>query len=347
MAEELTENQKLKQAEWEARANACAFATGPSDRPVCIENLPTLCKALLRPFPGVDKVIFAQSPFQAKRLMNYLKHDDKNHEVLNTHTQENNDSWVLDVVAKKNALKDIQGSNWKNENFDGNLFSQGSIESYWTYYNKFYNEEMDTVFVSTDKEFLEKFAPVGESLGCETKMVPQKVLEIYYVFSQASGYIYIFDEFIIVCDRASSIVREANRLHNLNGPALAYSDGIKIYSIGGVTVPEKVVMCPETLTMDEINGETNQEVKRLMIERYGAGEYLKAVGAQVIDTDSAGFDNSAPRYLLATKDMKWLVGSDGSTNRVYYMNVPMEAKTCKEAHEMISGLSEKNCIAEG
>jgi hypothetical protein len=43
---------------------------------------------------------------------------------------------------------------------------------------------------------------------------------------------------------------------------------------------------------------------------------------------------------------KWLVGTDGSTDRCYYMSVPREAKTCKEAHEMIAGVSEENILAE-
>ena len=51
--------------------------------------------------------------------------------------------------------------------------------------------------------------------------------------------------------------------------------------------------------------------------------------------------------LMRTKDgQKWLVGSDGSTQRVYYMPVPESAKTCREAHEAISGLNEDQLLME-
>jgi hypothetical protein len=50
---------------------------------------------------------------------------------------------------------------------------------------------------------------------------------------------------------------------------------------------------------------------------------------------------------MRTKDgQKWLVGSDGSTQRVYYMPVPESAKTCREAHEAICGLDEDKLLME-
>ena len=43
---------------------------------------------------------------------------------------------------------------------------------------------------------------------------------------------------------------------------------------------------------------------------------------------------------------RFLVGSDGSTERVYYMEVNPECKTCKEAYDFLSNLDEKDCVVQ-
>lgn len=87
-----------------------------------------------------------------------------------------------------------------------------------------------------------------------------------------------------------------------------------------------------------------------MRERFGEGKYLAACGAKLIDADGgiAGSRGAQPRVLLEDDEgLRWLVGTDGSTRRVYHMQVPPTATTCREAHEAISGLSEARCLAEG
>jgi hypothetical protein len=108
-------------------------------------------------------------------------------------------------------------------------------------------------------------------------------------------------------------------------------------------------MDPDKLTSEEIETEGNAEVRRIMIERFGPSRYMKETGAQCLDFSSGlGLVGSAPRALYqTTKGEKWLVGSDGSTKRVYWMPVPAEAKTCAEAHCLIAGMdTESRLIAE-
>jgi hypothetical protein len=137
------------------------------------------------------------------------------------------------------------------------------------------------------------------------------------------------------------------RLHCENGPALE-SDIENLYFWHGVLVPAFVVTRPEWITLGHITNETNLEVQRIMIERYGAGRYLKDTGAKLIDMDSLTLEGSAPRALMEDKGgNKWLCGTDGSTARCYTMAVPREAATCAEAHRMICGLDdESRLIAE-
>jgi hypothetical protein len=111
------------------------------------------------------------------------------------------------------------------------------------------------------------------------------------------------EKFCIIADRPSELhietVNGRGRLHNLNGPAKRYSgDGWSIYAIHGVRVPAKVIEAPETLTVAEIRGEQNAEVRRVMIDRFGAAKYLRAIGAKVRheDVDQFGF---ARRLLVA------------------------------------------------
>jgi len=63
--------------------------------------------------------------------------------------------------------------------------------------------------------------------------------------------------------------------------------------------------------------------------------------------DSMTLQGSAPRALMRDDlGNMWLVGTDGSTARVYTMAVPSDVSTCKEAHERICGFGENRLIAE-
>jgi len=76
---------------------------------------------------------------------------------------------------------------------------------------------------------------------------------------------------------------ERGRLHSLTGPAVMYPDGWAIYAVHGVRVPREVVEEPHTLTVQRIRDESNVEVRRVMMERFGLERYLHESGARVID----------------------------------------------------------------
>jgi hypothetical protein len=132
--------------------------------------------------------------------------------------------------------------------------------------------------------------------------------------------------------------------------AIEYRDGLGLYRIHGVEIHGWVVTNPETITAEKIAAEENIEVRRIMIERMGHGQYLQETGTQIIDMDSipigGGVDGTIIRALLKDKNgLQFLCGSDGSTNRVYYMSVDPRAKTCGQAHESICGFKENLIIA--
>jgi hypothetical protein len=159
---------------------------------------------------------------------------------------------------------------------------------------------------------------------------------------QSCGWWYAYAGAVICLERYEEIHRdEQGRLHREDGHAVRYrNDAGGEFFWHGQNVPAKVIMAPETLTVEEIQKETNAEVQRIMVERYGPGKFMQDTGCKLLDMDGGlGVDGSAPRGLWEDNTkQKWLVGTDGSTARVYYMAVPNEARTAKEAHMLISGL---------
>ena len=136
-------------------------------------------------------------------------------------------------------------------------------------------------------------------------------------------------------------------MHCEDGPVIEYADGVKIYVIEGHVLNEQIVMAPETLTLEQIDKEENAETKRIMINRYGVSKYMLETEAKQIDVDQLNLEGSSMRTLMEDKHgNRWLIGTDGSTGRVYHMSVPNNVSTCREAHEAISGIPEEGCSFE-
>lgn len=173
-------------------------------------------------------------------------------------------------------------------------------------------------------------------------------LEGLILVAQNACWWWSFDKLAIITERATDLhLDEQGRLHKDDGMAIRWPDGWGLYAWHGVRVPEKVIMAPETLTVDEIKAEPNIEVRRIMIERFGPGLYLEKTGAEMVDLDASPVEGGAPRILMRdSQGMQFLCGTDGSTQRVYYMSVPDTVKTCREAHEAICGFTEDRLVAE-
>jgi len=73
------------------------------------------------------------------------------------------------------------------------------------------------------------------------------------------------------------------RMHNDTYAALE-SDVENLYFLHGVLVPAFVVVRPNWISLKHIEGETNAEVRRVMIERYGYERYLRKSKAALIDS---------------------------------------------------------------
>jgi hypothetical protein len=83
------------------------------------------------------------------------------------------------------------------------------------------------------------------------------------------------------------------RLHNDRYAALE-SDIENLYFWHGVLVPAFVVVRPDWITLKDIDAETNAEVRRVMIERYKAGEEINGAAAYMRDAGGKRLDLNKP-----------------------------------------------------
>jgi len=77
------------------------------------------------------------------------------------------------------------------------------------------------------------------------------------------------------------------RLHNATGAAVE-SAIERLYFWHGVMVPAFVVVRPDWITREIIDGESNAEVRRVMTERFGHERYLSESGAVPVHWDETG-----------------------------------------------------------
>lgn len=135
---------------------------------------------------------------------------------------------------------------------------------------------------------------------------------------------------------------DQRRLHNETGPAVE-SDVESLFFVHGVIVPEAVVMRPESITVTQIDTETNAEVRRVMMERMGFERYLIESGTKPIHSDDYGdlYRREIPgdEPLVMVRVINSTPEADGSF-RNYMLRVSPTAKTAREAVAWTFGKSE-------
>lgn len=111
----------------------------------------------------------------------------------------------------------------------------------------------------------------------------------YETLAMVSGPRTLHAKFAMISDRPERLTVDAqNRPHCDDGPFCRWRDGTAIYSVHGVRVPRSVVERPETITVERIDAEQNDEVRRVMVDRYGAERFLKDSRADRVQQDRYG-----------------------------------------------------------
>jgi hypothetical protein len=118
---------------------------------------------------------------------------------------------------------------------------------------------------------------------------------------QSACWWYPHREFVMVSERPCEIHREIRmparqwssvppsglhesfQLHHALGPAMSWPDGFRIHADHGRVVPGWVIESPQSITVAAIEAQSNAEVRRVMLERYGWARYIRDCGALVVD----------------------------------------------------------------
>ncbi len=110
----------------------------------------------------------------------------------------------------------------------------------------------------------------------------------------------------------------------------------------GVPVDQRIAFRPETITVAEILGERNAELRRVLLERFGFERFMAEAGAAVMDRDG---DAGGERQLLRLKlegdeDLVCVSVSCPSTERRYLLRVPPSMETCRQAVAWTAGFDD-------
>lgn len=147
------------------------------------------------------------------------------------------------------------------------------------------------------------------------------------------GGFFAFERVAFVVERPSKLHRDNGRIHCATGKAIEYSDGWGSYVWKNISVPEELILSPQTLSKKRIDSEHNPDLKWAMIDIYGTRRYMEESDLDPIDESEFGSlyhlkaDNRPHLAILRVHDAT--PNSDGS-RKEYFMSVPV-VQTAKEA----------------
>ena len=163
----------------------------------------------------------------------------------------------------------------------------------------------------------------------------RKKAKIFLNLARQTPLALLLDHVAFVSERPLVMQLDENgRLHSADGPALAYSDGYKLYSWHGTTVRQALIDNPSSITVQNILKEWNAEVRRVMIDRYGASQFLLDAGATEVQRDECGVlyrkELTNDEALVMVKVVNSTPEPDG-TYKNYFLRVPPTIQTAREA----------------
>jgi len=143
--------------------------------------------------------------------------------------------------------------------------------------------------------------------------------------ARSAGWWWSFRDAVLLTERPLRVQRdERNRLHAEDGPAIVYPDGWGVWSWHGVRVPREIIETPaDQVTAEGIAGESNVEVRRVLVERIGAERYLALAKAKLVNRDDWGalWAIAAPVPMRIVELINSTPEPDGHSKR-YFLRVP-------------------------
>lgn len=153
-----------------------------------------------------------------------------------------------------------------------------------------------------------------------------------------------FDKAAIVSRWPTEVHWQEGLMHCETGPAVAFRDGFKLWTISGIPVDEQIVLAPETQTIEQIDNEQNGDVRSIRIERFGWPRYLKDSGSVCEHRRRNDVDGTSEALYGTKLGQKRLVVTC-PTGRMFALGVPDSITTCEQAQVWLGGNSKRNIIA--
>ncbi|MBX9692426.1 MAG: hypothetical protein K2Z81_08585, partial [Cyanobacteria bacterium] len=139
--------------------------------------------------------------------------------------------------------------------------------------------------------------------------------------------------------------------HCEDGPALVFQDGEKWYAWHGIILNAEfyghLIEDPGSISINGIENERNIEIRRVMVERFGAERYLKESDAKAIQSDKCGtlfwkqMEGDEPLVMVRVKNST--PEPDGSY-KDYFLRVPPNITTAREGVAWTFGLSSSEYV---
>jgi len=191
-------------------------------------------------------VFWFTNPMKASLAMLAIEQDLVN----DVETQEEFDKFLTESESKIKKVADVVSS-----------INFGSFSAYWIAFYCF----------------------IAQQLPVEKKDRADEVME---EIVKNCGAFYTTTNCIIFSEKPSEIhFNSEKRLHNFQGPALAYADGFELYYFNGIKVTKELAEKPVSLfTKDDIVKETNVDIRREVIRKIGNQKMVELLNYKVIDS---------------------------------------------------------------
>jgi len=148
---------------------------------------------------------------------------------------------------------------------------------------------MGTWFWGQQDAFWISFYDFGSEIGVNYSKTAREGLNIWKRITKSCHWFYPFSDFCLISDKPVRISRdEQGRLHNDSQKVIEYSDGWGFCSVHGVVVPDYVIESPNEINTEKIESESNSEIRRVMLDRFGWDRYILETNTKPIDKSEFG-----------------------------------------------------------
>ncbi|MEZ4596922.1 MAG: hypothetical protein R3C32_08835 [Chloroflexota bacterium] len=168
---------------------------------------------------------------------------------------------------------------------------------------------------------------------------------------------------VVIAERPLRVLRDHQGWpHAETGPALVWGDGLTVHAWHGTTVPAWMIEEPDRITPESIDAERNIEVRRMLLDRYGADRYVRASGATLVHEDETGRlwrktlggepswhrwrasrrSGEGPDEAMFMVEVRNSTPEPDGTHRTYLLRVPPSVITAREAVAWTFGLAARD-----